>query len=150
MVEIPYLCKKNTTMKSLQLTLFFVVSFFCIAELSAASGIQSTHFEYENNPAVLVYEHQGILVYAKEYTLENQPYFTLEFVNNTAEDVRFLWSIEVDGNAAPINVDGTIQAYMTIPSGESKMFGQSNSADPLLESRQNDLKSSMKINIEIQ
>lgn len=137
-------------MKSLMIKLLFLFPLICSAELNAAPNALTPFLESEKETPILISEQDGISVYATKYLLEDETYISLEFVNTSGKDLRFLWSLEMEGSVTTINMDGTTQAYLTIPSGQSIHFGKSNSSDPLLGTSSTDLKNDITISIEIQ
>lgn len=97
----------------------------------------------------LILQQDGINVTAQDFTLEGATYATLSFKNTTNESIRILWSAQVNGEQIPVNMDGTIQAYLIIPAGETVIFGHPNSSDPLIEIHSKDIQKDLNINIEI-
>lgn len=105
-----------------------------------------------NNPLeaeIPILQQDGINVTAQDFTLEGATYATLSFKNTTSESIRILWSVQVNGTQMPVNMDGTIQAYLIIPAGETVIFGHPNSSDPLIEIHSKDIQKDLNINIEI-
>ena len=103
----------------------------------------------EDTKSILITTQHGVAVYGSTFLVDGKTYVRLQFENTTNEDVRILWSAELGGTDVILNVDGTIQAYLTIPSGESVSFGEVNSNDALLENPEGNLEEAITIRIEI-
>lgn len=99
---------------------------------------------------IILLEQNGISVSAENFSLEGKEYTSLKFKNTTSEAIRILWSMQLNGVAFPVHMDGTTQAYLTIPAGESMSFGQANSNDPLIDIMSIELGKQISIQIEIQ
>jgi hypothetical protein len=102
------------------------------------------------NEEILITEKNGIAVYASTFSHEGSTYATLEFKNTTNEQIKIIWSAVVGGNSIAVNLDGTIESYITIEPNSSVKFGKFNSNDPLIELASENTKEEMVVNIKIQ
>lgn len=98
--------------------------------LPGESGIIVSRF-YEPN-GILVWQSEGIFVYADAYELDGAHYASLTFVNTGTQDVRLLWSVARNAVPQIIQMDGTVEAYLNLPAGSEYVFGLPDSEDPLL------------------
>lgn len=89
-------------------------------------------------------------VSAEHFELNGKNYASLKFKNTTNQDLRILWSVQLRGTDFPVNMDGTTQAYLTIPAGETAFFGKSNSTDPWMDLESRQWEEEIQVNIEIQ
>lgn len=97
----------------------------------------------------VILKQDGISVTAQDFTLDGATYATLSFTNTTSKAIRILWSAQVNGLQVSVNMDGTTQAYLMIPAGETIIFGHPNSQDPLIEVPSRDFQKNLTVNIEI-
>lgn len=137
-------------MKKILCILALSLPLLSVASTSNSNQIPTNPVDLRLEKLNILYEQNGIKVFGENYSHEGKTYLNLKFVNTTKEAIRFLWSVKVKGEDFPVNMDGTTQAYLTIPAGEAIYFGQFNSEDPLIEIDSVDFEKEINIHIEIQ
>lgn len=131
-------------------TIIYILLLMPMVSYASNSSVkQSISIITPKDDVTIILQQDGINVTAQDFTLDGDTYATLSFTNTTSESIRIVWSVQVNGLQIAVNMDGTTQAYLIIPAGESVTFGQPNSQDPLIEVPSNDFQKNLTVNIEI-
>lgn len=138
------------TMKILFSLLVLSLTLLSFASVSSTNQSPNVFADVKWLKETSLLEQDGITVLAWNFSLEGDEYATLEFKNTSDKEIRFLWSVQVKGANFPINMDGTTQAYLIIPAGESVSYGRFKSNDPLIEISSYELEKEIIVHIEIQ